>query len=268
MFVRSADSERWTALETVMRWQADQYDLATDLSHRRHADAADWCQSLQAAAEWAEAVTRAADELHRRHLDMVSRARLGRYAPHVLEFLARRGEVNVAAVVDELGASPTTAGKVLERMAALGVVDEVTGRRRDRVFRYSPFLDLFDRTCPRTGAGVSETGGMSNDARSLADWVPVVAQRLFERSDAKQVILFGSVARGEAGPDSDLDILVVIPVEGRKHDVAVRLLRELRDIPVPIDVVVVDVDEFPVEARLPGIVRVAVREGRVYERAA
>lgn len=40
-------------------------------------------------------------------------------------------------------------------------------------------------------------------------------QRLVERFAPEQVILFGSMARGEARWDSDADILVVMPYEGR-----------------------------------------------------
>jgi len=43
-------------------------------------------------------------------------------------------------------------------------------------------------------------------------------QRLVERFDPEQVILFGSMARGEARWDSDADLLVVMPFEGRSLD--------------------------------------------------
>ena len=36
-------------------------------------------------------------------------------------------------------------------------------------------------------------------------------QRIVETANPVKVILFGSAARGELGPNSDLDILVVIP---------------------------------------------------------
>ena len=40
-------------------------------------------------------------------------------------------------------------------------------------------------------------------------------QRLVERFAPETIILFGSMARGEARWDSDADILVVMPYEGR-----------------------------------------------------
>ena len=47
-------------------------------------------------------------------------------------------------------------------------------------------------------------------------------QRLVKHFAPKQVILFGSQARGEARWDSDADILVVMPFEGRPQDTAPR----------------------------------------------
>lgn len=130
------------------------------------------------------------------------------------------------------------------------------------------------------GSQIGHNGRMSRQAndvsggkalfegRTLAEWVPQVVDRLFARSAAERIILFGSLARGEDGQDSDIDVVVVTPLTGRKHDEGVRLMAELADLPVPVDVVVVDSANFPTESRLPGIVRVAVREGRIFERAA
>jgi predicted nucleotidyltransferase len=104
------------------------------------------------------------------------------------------------------------------------------------------------------------------NGRVLACWVPDVVERIFEQTEAVRVVVFGSVGRGDDGPDSDIDLLVVLPAVTRQHDDAVRVLRELRDLPVPVDVVVVDAAQLQREAELPGVVRVALREGQVIER--
>lgn len=57
--------------------------------------------------------------------------------------------------------------------------------------------------------------------------------------DSAQVILFGSHARGDAGDQSDLDFLVVEPDVKNEAEESVRLSRELRDLRIPVDVVVV-----------------------------
>ena len=101
------------------------------------------------------------------------------------------------------------------------------------------------------------------DGRSLVAWAAHVADRIVERCDASRVVLFGSVARGDDGPDSDIDLLVVMPIIGRRHDASVRVLNELRDLPVPVDITVVDPKHLEDEASVPGIVRAALSEGRV-----
>jgi len=66
---------------------------------------------------------------------------------HELELLDRlfaQPLVNGAWVSSHLGVSPTTAGKVLDRLSTAGVLREVTGRKRDRIWRYDSYVDLFD----------------------------------------------------------------------------------------------------------------------------
>lgn len=106
-------------------------------------------------------------------------------------------------------------------------------------------------------------GKVLYDGRSLIVWASRVADRIVERCDASRIVLYGSVARGDDGPDSDIDLLVVMPIVGRRHDTSVRVLNELRDLPVPVDITVVDPAHLDEEASVPGVVRAAIREGRV-----
>ena len=50
-----------------------------------------------------------------------------------------------------------------------------------------------------------------------------MVKRIVKRFQPKQVILFGSHARGDAGPDSDVDLLVVMDFEGSARDKSPRL---------------------------------------------
>jgi predicted nucleotidyltransferase len=73
------------------------------------------------------------------------------------------------------------------------------------------------------------------DERLIAE----AGRRLAAAAPGAQVILFGSHARGEAAPHSDLDFLVVESEVDDDGAEAVRLMRVLRDLRVPTDVIVV-----------------------------
>jgi predicted nucleotidyltransferase len=61
--------------------------------------------------------------------------------------------------------------------------------------------------------------------------------RIARRNGATNVRVFGSVARGEARPDSDIDFLVNLEANRSLLDLA-RFLRELQDLlNCPVDVV-------------------------------
>ena len=63
--------------------------------------------------------------------------------------------------------------------------------------------------------------------------IQLMVQRLVERFDPDQIILFGSQARGTAGPGSDVDLLVIMPVTGSKREKRVEMRVALHDIAVP-----------------------------------
>ena len=123
-------------------------------------------------------------------------------------------------------------------------------------------------TRPTQVAASGQNDGMSDVPSGAAAWVPAVVQRVFAGSSAQRIVVFGSVARGEDGPDSDIDILVILPRITRAHDDAVRIMGLLRDIPVGVDVLVTDSNRLERQSRTPGVIRVALREGRTYERVA
>lgn len=60
----------------------------------------------------------------------------------LIDLLFERPLVNVKLVRDALDVSFVTANKLVERLTADGLLHEVTGGRRNRVFRYTPYLLL------------------------------------------------------------------------------------------------------------------------------
>lgn len=95
-----------------------------------------------------------------------------------------------------------------------------------------------------------------------------IVRRIVEAAQPEKIILFGSAARGEMGPDSDVDLLVVKSGVHRR-ELAARLYRELADLPVPKDIIVATPEDLERHRDTVGLVyRVALREGRVVYDAA
>lgn len=89
-------------------------------------------------------------------------------------------------------------------------------------------------------------------------------RRLAAAAPNARVILFGSHARGTAGERSDVDILVIEPEVENTALESVRLMRELRDLRVPFEVVVVSEREAEDWREVRGsLVHAAVAEGRL-----
>jgi predicted nucleotidyltransferase len=90
-------------------------------------------------------------------------------------------------------------------------------------------------------------------------------RRLAAAAPGAKVILFGSRARGDARPDSDLDLLVIEPkqVQARRAETA-RLKRELRGLEVALDVIVVSAKDAEQWGHFKGsMLNEALNEGRV-----
>ena len=95
-----------------------------------------------------------------------------------------------------------------------------------------------------------------------------MTERIVHDFDPMQIILFGSHARGEAHPQSDVDLLVVFSELVDKRKTAVDIRRALADLPVAKDILVTTPEELAGHRDLVGtVLRVAQREGEIlYER--
>ena len=104
----------------------------------------------------------------------------------------------------------------------------------------------------------------ATDSRSADEIIAEMTRRIVERFHPLQVILFGSRARGDARPDSDVDLLVVFPHVENTHDSAVQIHRAVSGLGMAKDIVVTTPDEIARWGKLIGtVLEPALREGRI-----
>lgn len=116
---------------------------------------------LHGVAETAEEATVTAKEIvtmREEHRFAVQEAGLGRNELRLLDLLFVRPLVNTGLIAHSLQVTDVTAGRLLERLGTIGLVEEVTGQRRNRVFRYTPYWQLFqDRPVVDESTGPVQT---------------------------------------------------------------------------------------------------------------
>lgn len=90
-----------------------------------------------------------------------------------------------------------------------------------------------------------------------------LVQGIVETVHPRRIVLFGSAARGQMGPHSDLDVLVVMPDGTHRRHTAQKLYMELRDLELPTDFVVVteeDIERYGTNHSL--VICPALEQGR------
>ncbi len=90
-----------------------------------------------------------------------------------------------------------------------------------------------------------------------------IVRRIVKVAKPEKIIMFGSAARGEMGPNSDVDLLVI---KSRVHrrKLAMKIYRSLGGIGCPVDVVVVRPEDIERYGNCPAlIIEPALREGKV-----
>lgn len=92
--------------------------------------------------------------LRETHLRLAATESLGRFAAPLLDLLAEQPQLTIKYATERLDTTPATTARLLDRMSHLQLVTEVTGQRRNRIYRYTPFLDVLaaeKRPRPRFG---------------------------------------------------------------------------------------------------------------------
>ncbi len=99
------------------------------------------------------------------------------------------------------------------------------------------------------------------DKKILAE----IVQRVVEAAQPDKIILFGSAARGEMGPNSDIDLIMVIKSGKFDHwRLLMKIYRHLRGDLAAVDVVLATPEDIHLYGDSPYLVFYpALREGRV-----
>ncbi len=145
----------------------------------------------------------------------------------------RGREFTTRELAREVGASDVGVGRALDDLEAYDVVRR---RRIGRSYavRANPDSALFQAAAP-----------LFDREEEIGAQFRRVVQRWCAREDVEYAALFGSAARGELGPESDVDLLVVSRSAKRLSDALPDLEEETRRlIGRPLSPLVLEPDEF------------------------
>ncbi|MGH2535089.1 MAG: nucleotidyltransferase domain-containing protein [Thermomicrobiales bacterium] len=95
------------------------------------------------------------------------------------------------------------------------------------------------------------------------DVLDEIVRRIVRVAQPQRIILFGSFARGDAGPNSDLDLLVIKAGDYHRGKLAGRIYEDLFGVGQAVDVIVVKPEDIERYRNSPAVVIFpALREGR------
>jgi predicted nucleotidyltransferase len=97
-----------------------------------------------------------------------------------------------------------------------------------------------------------------------------MVRRIANQFQPEKIYLFGSRARGDNHPDSDVDLLVVMPFQGNRRENRLAIRVAVHDVGISKDIILVTPQEMEIEQFIPGTIPRYVRlEGKLlYDRAA
>ena len=101
------------------------------------------------------------------------------------------------------------------------------------------------------------------NSRAEPQVIHQLVQRIVEISQPLRVILFGSFATGKVGPNSDIDVLVVMPEGTHRRQTAQHLYRQIRGLGVPFDILVATPEDLEKHQNNIGLIyQTVLKEGK------
>lgn len=138
--------------------RTEYYDRLTAV--RRNGDWEGWLRfflrGVAITADEAAATAGLIFDLRERHRGLVMEEAGGANGLKLLSALYQRPMVNVNYVAAECNITFPTANRLVARFEELGLLRETTGQKRSRLYRYSPYLDLFNEPDAEPGDGPTE----------------------------------------------------------------------------------------------------------------
>lgn len=130
--------------------RAEYYDRLTAI--RDKGDWEGWLRFfLRGVFETAEEATNtglAIVQMRESHRTVIQREQVGTNVLELLDLLFQQPLVNANLVQHRLGIAYNTANRLLNQFEKLGLVNEITGERRNRRYAYAPYIALFEDPKP------------------------------------------------------------------------------------------------------------------------
>lgn len=104
---------------------------------------------------------------------------------------------------------------------------------------------------------------IGEDLQKRKEYIRLLCEQIAVRFHPNKIILFGSQAWGRPTADSDIDLLVVMPYEGRHTTQAIQIVNELNTL-APIDLLVRTPEEVRERLKIgDSFLREIVERGKV-----